>query len=136
VTGRPGESFYTCVCKTGGSAEGPPACPACDRVMYSNPCLFCRGLCGAPTKAGRACRWPANECPVPGHSAFRGYTVTALREETDRFIDRIRAEAQQQQSSGQVTRTPASRTGHRRTWTDIRDHDGQPLALTPPEPYL
>jgi hypothetical protein len=138
---RPGSRGYGSAWGKRGAGPHPraelpllprPVCLACDRVMYSSPCLFCLGLCGAKTKSGNGCHWSAGECPVPGHSAYREYTVTALREETERYLDGVRAETSKVRS---VPTTRSPRTA-RRAWTDIAGSDGQPLPLTPPEPYL
>lgn len=57
----------------------PTLCEVCDRTMYSAPCAFCAGKCGARTKSGSACQRLREECPVVQHSVFREYSRTEFR---------------------------------------------------------
>lgn len=55
-------------------------CPDCNRIMYTEPCLFCKGKCGAETHSGKGCRWTQEDCPVASHSVYRTYTLHELLE--------------------------------------------------------
>ena len=47
--------------------------------MYGEPCYFCRGLCGARTKEGKACSFYWLRCRTKEHKEYRGFTNRALR---------------------------------------------------------